>query len=226
METLASSVALPAVPCPGCGQLLSSAAPSAAPKSARKFDDCLRKCVKCGIGLSNARTPHGETAIYRNLLENVPKQLRDGFREALTAGVNELNRENKVSKAAFSTSEDALTWSYFEGLRRAGRLSKLQILPSSKEPLLILWGSQVGGATGRRSEVPAALTEISEALREDPSRRTEPDVVLDFGDDGIAIIEVKHRAGNETTPSRPENWALYLKDQHDGPTAHSRTSKR
>jgi len=215
METLESSIELlPALPCPKCKRVLSPWKPMREIASATGFDECLRKCVACGIGLSNARMPGAETTIYRDPLDNVPDELRDGFIAALRASVNELNRENKLRKAAFSTSEDALTWSYFEHLRRTRRLARLNLLPTGREPLLVLWGSQVGQPSSLRSAVPAALAEISRELREKPSQRTEPDVVLDYGRDGIAIIEVKHRSGNEIKDQeyggKEEGWNLYL----------------
>lgn len=212
METLESSVALllPALPCPKCKRVLAPSRATREIASATSFDECLRKCVSCGIGLSNARTPGAETVIYRDPLDNVPDELRDGFVEALRASVNELNRDNKVRKAAFSTSEDALTWSYFEHLRRTRRLARLELLPTSREPLLVLWGSQVGQPSSLRSAIPAALLEISRDLAEETSQRTEPDVVLDYGRDGLALIDVKHRSGNEEKDGSYAGWDRYV----------------
>ena len=211
METLESGVELlPALPCPKCRRVLAPSRATREIASATGFDECLRKCVACGIGLSNARTPGAETTIYRDPVDNVPEELRDGFVEALRASVNELNRDNKVRKAAFSTSEDALTWSYFEHLRRTRRLARLGLLPTSREPLLILWGSQVGQPSSLRSAIPAALAEVSRDLGEEPSKRTEPDVVLDYGRDGIAVIEVKHRSGNEEKDGSYAGWDRYV----------------
>ena len=217
METLESSIELlPALPCPKCKRVLSPWKPMREIASATGFDECLRKCVSCGIGLSNARTPGAETAIYRDPLDNVPDELRDGFVEALRASVNELNHENKLRKAAFSTSEDALTWSYFEHLRRTRRLARLGLLPTNREPLLVLWGSQVGQPSSLRSAIPAALAEISRDLGEEPSKRTEPDVVLDYGRDGIAVIEVKHRSANEEKDGSYAGWDRYVTTMADG----------
>jgi hypothetical protein len=211
VETLESSVErLPALTCPKCKRVLAASRSTREIASATGFDECLRKCTACGIGLSNARTPGAETTIYRDPLDNVPDELRDGFVEALRASLNELDRDNKVRKAAFSTSEDALTWSYFEHLRRTRRLARLGLLPTSREPLLILWGSQVGQPSSLRSAIPPALGEISRDLAEEASRRTQPDVVLDYGRDGIAIIEVKHRSGNEEKDGSHAGWDRYV----------------
>jgi hypothetical protein len=186
--------------------------------AASGFAECLRRCTSCGIGFSNARTPGAETVIYRDPLDNVPGELRDGFVEALRASVNELNRDNKLRKAAFATSEDALTWSYFEHLRRTRRLLRLGLGPTNREPLLVLWGSQVGQPSSLKSMVPETLKEISADLHEEPGRRTEPDVVLDYGRDGIAVIEVKHRSGNEVKDraygdDTDKGWNLYVGSQ-------------
>jgi hypothetical protein len=54
-------------------------------------------------------------------------------------------------------------------------------------------------------------------LQEATDRRTEPDVVLDFGVAGIVFVEVKFRSGNEIKASQYEHWERYLGDQEAGP---------
>jgi hypothetical protein len=165
------------------------------------------------VGLSNTMTAGGETHIFRDATANVPMEVREGFLQTLQSSINVLNKKNKLKKAAYSTSEDALTWTYFNHLRLKNRLRELGCLPSRMEPTLILWGSVVD-ATGTRSAVPTALAEISRELLEDADRRTEPDVILDYGKDGIAVIEVKYRSPNEFKDASYPGWARYL--QRDG----------
>src|SRR4051812_29306820 len=109
-------------PCPGCDAILYPRESAAVVPPATTFLDCWRRCDKCGIGLSNGRTPGNETLIYMDPRDNIPAEVRDGFLAALARGISEVNRLNKASKAAFSSSEDALTWTVFRYLQSACRL--------------------------------------------------------------------------------------------------------
>lgn len=102
-------------------------------KDGDSFGDCLRRCEECGIGISNGRAAGKETVIYRNVLHNVIPGLRDEFLDVLSQSLNELNRTNKVLNAAYSTSEDALTWNYFNHLRLARRLQELNLFQAQCE---------------------------------------------------------------------------------------------
>jgi hypothetical protein len=208
------SPVLPDSPCPKCGATLSARPWSGSPASATSFDECLRRCEPCGVGLSNARTIGTETYIFRDVTANVPAALREGFAAALGSSVNQLNKKNKLQKAAFSTSEDALTWTYFNHLRLTNRLRALRLLRSEAEPTLVLWGSVVG-APSANSSVPNALADISRYLGESIDRRTEPDVILDHGSDGIAVIEVKYRSANELKEPSYQGWRRYLQGAGD-----------
>src|SRR4051794_31466006 len=184
---------LPNGQCPDCGASLPSRSTAGSrATAARSFEECLRQCAACGVGLSNTSKAGVETYIYRDVAKNVPASVREGFREALNASANELNRQNKLLKSGYSTSEDALTWTYFSHLRAAARLHELGLFPGATEPRLILWGADVSASP--TSEVPRVLAEISSDLGEDVARRTEPDVILDYGAIGIALIEVKYRS--------------------------------
>jgi hypothetical protein len=143
--------------------------------------------------------------------------MQSGFIEALRLAANKFNLPNKEAKAAFSTSEDALTWTVFRWLRTAGQLRKaccalgIDIAKSAtKEPALLLWGATVPNPDASVSVVDAKLEEISADLGEADDRRTEPDVILDFGDAGVVFIEVKFRSGNETKNAEYRNWDRYL----------------
>jgi hypothetical protein len=214
-------------PCPSCGEILHPHKLTDGddrPRSAVLFTDCLRRCDVCRVGLSNARTAGSETVIYEDASGNVPMEVRDGFIQALRSSINVLNRPNKLIKAGYSTSEDALTWTMFRFLESKDRLREtlagngVAIAEhASGEPRLILWGAEVPSKVGSLSQVPAGLHLVSCLLQETMDRRTEPDVVLDFGVAGIVFVEVKFRSGNEIKASQYEHWERYLGDQEAGP---------
>jgi hypothetical protein len=213
-------------PCPGCGEILHPHALTDGddrPRAAVLFTDCLRRCDNCRVGLSNARTAGSETVIYEDAGRNVPKEVRDGFVKALRSSINVLNRPNKLVKAGYSTSEDALTWTMFRFLESKNRLREtlagngVAIAEhASSEPRLILWGAEVSSRGGIVSQVPVGLHRVSCLLQEATDRRTEPDVVLDFGVAGIVFVEVKFRSGNEIKSSQYEHWERYLGEKEAG----------
>ncbi|PIU18401.1 MAG: hypothetical protein COT18_10635 [Elusimicrobia bacterium CG08_land_8_20_14_0_20_59_10] len=49
-------VKLPKVRCPGCGKFMAAVAVKVVPP-ANKLEDCLRRCAKCDIGATNAKSP-------------------------------------------------------------------------------------------------------------------------------------------------------------------------
>lgn len=202
--------------CPVCDAVL-QALPIVGPiPPASSFGQCLRRCETHGIGFSNSSQPGSETTIYRDPRDNVPPEVQDGFLGALAAGVNLVNCKNKIQKAAFSTSEDALTWTVFRGLQRSGSLTRvlstagIESAKSAKpEPDLLLWGAPVP-PTDAAQRLVGVIAAISIQLDEVPDRRTEPDVILDFGEAGVVIIEVKYRSANEIKESDYPNWIRYL----------------
>jgi hypothetical protein len=53
------------------------------------------------------------------------------------------------------------------------------------------------------------LETIADRLGESPRSRTEPDVVIDLGDSGLIIVEVKHRSGTDVKSSGYAGWDRY-----------------
>ena len=191
---------LPEVGCPLCGDILRAGPGEAvAPASWR---DCLRRCPECEVGVSNARSR--PTVLFNDPRLNVPQEVRDGVLETLALALNERNRANKRTKFGFSTSEDALTWAVFKYLHASGQL--LDVLRRAGLPIpgraprpeaALLWGvpippDRAGDDRGWRLR--GRLQAIADRLGEDPRSRTEPDVVIDLGPDGVVVIEVKHRS--------------------------------
>src|SRR5262249_7032990 len=144
-----------------------------------------------------------------------PKEAHAGALETLRAALNTQNREKKESYFGFSTSEDAVTWVVFDYLRRFGllvpALQQLGLAPTEPrrlEPALLLWGVPIG-TSKRAAALRDRLVRECAALGERPNSLSEPDVVFDLGDEGIALIEVKYLSGNDNQPNNYPNWSKY-----------------
>jgi hypothetical protein len=183
--------------CTGCGATLHPVAGHAKPASC--FNDCLRRCEVCGIGFSNSRS--NQTRIYRDLLHNVPEQVRTGVGDALSNALNERNRQSKHSKFGFSTSEDALTWTVFTFLRMSGQLGSVLrgigvVEDIEDEPEMLVWGALQPLKSPEGSIIRERLIRICDRLGEAPRSRSEPDVIV-VGTFGVIFIEVKYRSPND-----------------------------
>jgi hypothetical protein len=155
------------------------------------------------------------TFIHRNSLENIPLEVREGASAALSNALNIRNREPKLRKFGFSTSEDALTWVVFVYLLRSGRLlaalAQAGIFTtdlSTVAPTLLLWGSTIDNGP-RGPAIREQLTILCSGLHEDPNSLSEPDVIVDLGEKGLAFIEVKHLSGNDNKAADYPGWSRY-----------------
>jgi hypothetical protein len=216
---------LPEIACPTCGDTLRPLPGEAiAPKT---WHDCLRRCSGCELGLSNART--NPTVLFGDPRMNVPQEVRGGVLEILDRSLNERNRANKKIKFGYSTSEDALTWVVFKYLHDSGQLLKvlrragLPILDGDYRPhSLLLWGVPLPlnrTDNGRGWRIREQLETISDRLGENPISRTEPDVLLDLGESGIFIIEVKHRSPTDVKAAEYGGWERYYPPESPFPYA-------
>ncbi len=185
-------------------------------RAARRYEDCLRKCERCDIGASNAKKPRSVTFIYKDPLENIPPEARDGALDTLCRALNRRSRETKRIRFGFSTSEDAVTWVVFTHLRRSGRLVEALIKaglvsPEAAEvsPSLLLWGVPIDDSA-RGLSILLNLIRRSNELMEHSSSRSEPDVIVDLGRFGLIFIEAKYRSGNEIKPPDYRGWRKYL----------------
>jgi len=174
-----------------------------------KYDDCLRRCDKCGIAYSNGKKK--TTLIYKNPLDNIPKQVQSGALGTLAKAINIRNRKNKLAKFAFETSEDAVTWTVFSHIHKDQKENLPAIygdlfgIKVQSPPALILWGVPVPSTDSRAKDVAEKLESVLDLLGEKKQGRSEPDVLLDFGDMGLVIIEVKYTSGNDCiAPSSPK----------------------
>ena len=92
-----------------------------------------------------------------------------------------------------------VTWTVFRyfqnhnnGLMRVAARVGLEV-QAGGSPRLLFWGVEVPKAPSGASDLEQRLATISTELGEREDRRTEPDVILDFGPSGIVAIETKHR---------------------------------
>jgi len=109
-----------------------------------------------------------------------------------------------------------VTWVVFTYLLRANRLlatlrwaELVSAGAAAGAPLtLLLWGVPVGDGC-RGVEIRSRLKQVCGALGEDPASFSEPDVIVDLGDDGLLFIEVKYRSGNDHGPRDDSHWSRY-----------------
>ncbi len=192
--------------CPQCGSpwelrigLLS--------KLASAFDSCAFRCLSCGIGFSNARSPKARVRITAEPGLNVPLQARIGLTTALAGAINVNNRPIKHQKFCSERSEDAVTWTVISGLREVAALGALVgDLELGPPEALLLWGHPLDGK--RATEVRDDLLTLSNDLGEKPDRRTEPDVIA-MWPRLLAFVEAKHGSANDRQPDYA-GYSTYL----------------
>jgi hypothetical protein len=133
-------------------------------------------------------------------LDNIPVQARKGLETVLAQSFSVKNRETKRRRLGFSTSEDAVTWVVFSYLAvhapagLSGFARRLLGLSNVDNPELLLWGVPVPpnrAGADLQTRLVAVLTKI------EGTPRSEPDVVLNYGQAGLVIIEVKLHAPND-----------------------------
>jgi hypothetical protein len=206
---------LPSLTCPSCGGPIAAIESIDNAPMATQFDYCFRRCEPCGVGASNTADPAAVTYIYLDPLKNIPIASREGAREALDQALNVRNRVSKRRRFGFSTSEDAVTWVVFTYLLRSGQLHAALrrtglIVRKTLDtaPTLLLWGAPIdNGARG--VEIRKQLSDLCAGLEEDPNSFSEPDVIVDLGEDGLIFIEVKYRGGNDLKPANYPGWSRY-----------------
>lgn len=183
------------IKCPICGEILTPRKQEVKPASS--FNDCLRRCENCLVGFSNSK--ENPTMIYKNYADNVPNLLHSDLEFVLSNSLNQMNRANKKNKFAFSSSEDALTWSFFKYFvvyNRFNDLLKLLNIDSKEASFdIYLWGTNIC-STNTDSDFTKRYIQISDLFKEDSIKRTEPDVIIKLNDK-LIFIEVKYQSSNE-----------------------------
>jgi hypothetical protein len=137
--------------------------------------------------------------IYKNFTENIPESLRLNLEYTLRNSVNLTNRENKKHKFAFSTSEDALTWSFFSYFvinnRLKDLLELLNIDSNDSCYEIYLWGVNISSQI-IKTDLFQQFIDTSNFFNEDKLKRTEPDVMIKLSNT-LIFIEVKYKSPNE-----------------------------
>jgi len=186
---------LTSIECPNCGELIYPQKGNI--KITNSYNDCLRRCERCEIGFSNSKSK--PTIIYNNYFENIPELLRQDLDISLNNSINEMNRNNKKNKFGFSTSEDALTWSFFKYFvmtNNFGELLKILNIESKESTFdIYLWGTNICKAKNNIDFIDKFIA-VSDSFNEALSRRTEPDVIIKLKDK-LVFIEVKYLSPNE-----------------------------
>lgn len=188
------------IPCPKCSLLLIPLPGKVIPASS--FNSCLRRCDTCGIGFSNSKS--NPTIIYKDYKDNIPKQLWQGLNSTLDKSLNVGNRGNKKNKIAFSTSEDALTWTlfkYFINNNKTNELLELLNIGSTElDCEFYLWG--VDAFTNNvNNHFHEQFVEVSKSFNEDEIKRSEPDVIIKLKNK-LIFIEVKYKSKNDIKYNR------------------------
>ena len=172
--------------------------------------DCIYRCA-CGASYSNASRTGARVLITASPELNVPQPVRRGVASILARAVNETNRANKLAKFCFETSEDAVTWTVFNGLETSRRLSAAITNTPNAKPRMLLWGAPIVGEDADR--VASELRSVCIGLGEDERRLSEPDVILVW-DNLVIFVEAKYRSPNDRQPHY-RNFDLYVDDRGD-----------
>ncbi len=149
--------------------------------------------------------------IYKNYIDNVPELLRHDLDFVLSNSLNLINRTNKKNKFTFSTSEDALTWSFFKYFVVKERfLDLLRLLNIDSEESnydIYLWGTNI---CSQNIDIDffRQFIQISDSFKEDSKKRTEPDVIIKLRDK-LIFIEVKYLSSNDVKTDS-EKFDKYL----------------
>ena len=198
---------LPNLICPKCGATLRDI-PQASyhPTSYQK---CRRKCVLCGVAFSNAQ--NDPVLIYEKIESNVPTEVRGGLDVAFDNTFNVVNRYSKENKFRLEDSEDAVTWTIFKYLMMDPTLpgyfaSKFARFNTGIDPEVLLWGARISAIDyGARD----SFLRASKKVGEKPNYRTEPDVIMDYGECGLVFIECKYLSSNTFKPVVFGGWGKY-----------------
>lgn len=203
-----------AMECRACGRMIEPDPRTVdKPKKATSWASCVFRC-ECGVAYSNAREPSGRRPICREPEANVPAAVSDGLSTVLGKALNIQNRESKLASFCSAFSEDAVTWTVFRFLQETKQLGVLASLAGREAPPsapeLLLWGVPLPPSDAANG-ILERLLEVSDELGENPSARTEPDVIVSWPD-LLIFVEVKYRSDNPRQPDYPQFWR-YLADE-------------
>lgn len=195
------------IECPKCNSIMQEF--DIKPKKASKYEDCIRRCIQCQIGASNAKI--NPTFIYKDYRNNIPSNLLQHLDETLEKTLNTANRENKKIKLGFSTSEDAVSWIFIKYFLVNDKLPVLQKILNLEDEIseVLMWGVP---QINRDSGCTENLKHICDSLGEDKKYYTEPDIIIITNSESV-FIEVKVKSGNDKQAADNRNYDKYLLDK-------------
>lgn len=163
-------------------------------QTAKRYEDCLRACDRCRVGLSNSVTK--PTCIRRDWRDG----LWDGasasrLRYLVSRALNEGNRENKLRRLAHEHSEDMLTWNTFSWIEEHTLIEAVKFLADSVSggsPRIYYWGVNERNLRW----TPAFVHFLIERFHESPNRLSEPDIIIET-DNTVVFVEAKFTSPNE-----------------------------
>ena len=122
--------------CPRCKSALEIDPAKDHLKTARRYEDCQRRCLACRIGLSNSRAK--PTFIRKDWRAGLWRpEYAERLRTILKHSLNTKSRKTKNSRLANERSEDLLTWNVFSWQNPARRLDpRSDVCPSAMVGLL------------------------------------------------------------------------------------------
>jgi len=195
------------IECPKCNSIMQEF--DIKPKKASKYEDCIRRCIQCQIGASNAQV--NPTLIYKDYRNNIPSNLLEHLDETLEKTLNTTNRENKKIKLGFSTSEDAVSWIFIKYFLVNDKLPVLQKILNLEDEIseILMWGVP---QINRNSGYTEKLQHICDSLGEDKKYYTEPDIIIITKSESV-FVEVKVKSGNDKQATDNRNYDKYLLDK-------------
>lgn len=194
--------------CRQCGHtIVPSLRHVARPRPVRRYSDCYFKCPACACAYSNAREEPKRTKVFPRKEDNIPEEVHDGLAKVLAQSLNETSRTSKAHRFAFETSEDAVTWVVFRYLRQTRQVSPALGRGTQKCDAILFWGVQHPPSLEQSLRHPL-VSVLRDTLHEDPSRLSEPDVIL-LLDETLVFIEAKYTSANDRKPGYI-NFPRYL----------------
>ena len=171
--------------------------------SAKKYEDCIRKCNQCEIGASNGKN---FSYIYKDYKKNIPLEFQNNLENTLNKCLNIRNRKNKKIKIGFSSSEDAVSWIFINYFIQQNKLNLLQEVLNldTKIHEIFLWGVPQLGKLKNDN-----LKKICRDLKEAENSFSEPDIII-VCDKEITFIEVKVKSENEIKDPLKKDFDKYL----------------
>ncbi|GHU43524.1 hypothetical protein FACS1894190_14110 [Spirochaetia bacterium] len=196
--------------CPKCGEPLTIE--NIPQKKTTNYNDCIKKCKTCGIGISNSKT--NQTIIYKNFKDNIPKSLHYKLDDILKLSINQVSHKQKIIRMGFVTSEDTLSWiffSYFIKNNKTDILLKLLGFKIEEVVDIYFWGVSYNDPSINNNFRKTLVNILKDKFNEEEKYYSEPDIIIETKTK-IMFIEVKYNSENST--GKVEKIKKYLKKEY------------